>query len=109
MIHHSISNWDDAYANSTNIPGGDRWADRWIEAARLFRDKLAADGRARLDIPYGDGPRNRVDLFFPKGQPKGLVVFVHGGYWMAFDKSCWSHLAEGCVRSDYMVAMPSYT
>src|SRR5262245_14722213 len=109
MIHHSISNWDDAYANSANIAGGDRWPAAWVEVARHFRDRLAAEGRARLDIPYGEGPRNRIDLFFPQGQPKGLVVFVHGGHWMALDKSFWSHLAEGSIGSGYAVAMPSYT
>jgi acetyl esterase/lipase len=109
MFLRSISDWDDAYANSANIAGGDRWPDAWVEPARRFRERLATSGRARLDIPYGSQPRNRVDLFFPDGQPKGLVVFVHGGYWMALDKSFWSHLAEGAVASGYAVAMPSYT
>ena len=35
------------------------------------------------------------------------MVFVHGGYWMALDKSFWSHLAGGAVESGYAVAMPS--
>jgi arylformamidase len=109
MILHHISNWDDAYANSANIAGGDRWPDAWVEPARRFRKRRAENGRARLDIPYGDRPRNRVDLFLPDGQPKGLVVFVHGGFWKALDKSFWSHLAEGAVGGGYAVAMPSYT
>jgi arylformamidase len=50
-----------------------------------------------------------LDLFRPEGQPKGLVVFVHGGFWRALDKSFWSHLACGSVESGYAVAMPSYT
>ena len=45
----------------------------------------------------------------PEGRPKGLVVFVHGGFWKALDKSFWSHLARGSVESGYAVAMPSYT
>jgi arylformamidase len=109
MIHHRISNWDDAYANGANIAGGDRWPDAWVEPARLFRERLAASSRARLDIPYDNRPRNSVDLFFPEGQPKGLVVFVHGGFWIEFDKSFWSHMAEGAVNSGYAVAVPSYT
>ena len=55
------------------------------------------------------GPRNRFDLFLPEDTPKGLVVFVHGGYWVRFDKSYWSHLANGSVEHGYAVAMPSYT
>ncbi|MDU0959201.1 MAG: alpha/beta hydrolase, partial [Bradyrhizobium sp.] len=38
----------------------------------------------------------------------GLVVFVHGGYWMRLDKSFWSHLARGGNAHGFAVAMPSY-
>ena len=109
MIHHRISNWDDAYANGVNIPGGDRWPAAWVEPAKNFRERLEAAGRAKLDIAYGERPRNRFDLFLPESTPKGLVVYIHGGFWRAFDKSFWSHLAEGSVASGYAVAMPSYT
>lgn len=109
MIHHHITNWDDAYANGVNIPGGDRWPAAWVEPAKNFRDRLEAAGKASLDIAYGERPRNRLDLFLSDGVPKGLVVYIHGGFWRAFDKSYWSHLAAGSVASGYAVAMPSYT
>jgi acetyl esterase/lipase len=38
-----------------------------------------------------------------------LVVFVHGGYWKAFGRTDWSHLAAGAVAMGYAVAIPSYT
>lgn len=109
MLPRRIENWDDAYTNGANIPGGDRWPNAWVAPAQAFRDGLAASGRARLGIAYGEGPRNRFDLFLPEGDPKGIVVFVHGGYWMALDSSYWSHLAGGAVTRGYAVAMPSYT
>lgn len=109
MIYHHVADWDDAYANGANIAGGDRWPQAWVEPARLFRESLQAQGRARLDLPYADGPRNHLDLFLPEGTPKGLVVFVHGGFWMKLDKSFWSHLAAGPLAHGHAVAMPSYT
>ncbi|UVK37042.1 alpha/beta hydrolase [Mesorhizobium sp. AR10] len=109
MLEHQIADWDNAYANGANIAGSDRWPAAWVEPAQAFRDALSAKGRARLDIAYGDNPRNRLDLFLPATAPKGLVVFVHGGYWKAFDKSFWSHLAAGPIGHGYAVAMPSYT
>lgn len=109
MVVHKIVDWDNAYTNGANIAGGDRWPAAWVAPAAAYRDELAASGRAQLDIAYGPGTRNRLDLFLPAGTPKGLVVFVHGGYWMALDKSFWSHLARGAVESGYAVAMPSYT
>ncbi|GLS31752.1 Acetyl esterase/lipase [Mesorhizobium albiziae] len=109
MIHRRVSNWDDAYSNAINIPGGDRWPAAWIGPAEAYRDAMSAKGRAKLDIAYGERERNRFDLFLPQGMPKGLVVYIHGGWWKAFDKSVWSHLASGAVDSGYAVAMPSYT
>ncbi|MBZ9871191.1 alpha/beta hydrolase [Mesorhizobium sp. BR1-1-9] len=109
MLEHRIADWDNAYANGANIASSDRWPAAWVEPAQAFRDALAAKGRARLDIAYGDRPRNRLDLFLPAATPKGLVVFIHGGYWLESDKDTWSHLARGSVDSGFAVAMPSYT
>jgi len=109
VIFHQISDWNDAYANGPNIPGGERWPAAWVQPAQAYRDELQASGRATFDIGYGERPRNRFDLFRPEGRAKGLVVFVHGGFWRALDKSFWSHLARGSIESGYAVAIPSYT
>ncbi len=104
-----IRDWDDAYSNGAYIDGADDFPPRWALAAAAFRAELGNEGRAQLDLTYGDAPREKLDLFMPKEQPKGLVVFVHGGYWMAFDKSSWSHLAKGALDNGWAVALPSYT
>ncbi|WP_189354637.1 alpha/beta hydrolase, partial [Mesorhizobium sp. M2A.F.Ca.ET.039.01.1.1] len=109
MLGLRIVDWDDAYANGANIAGGDRWPAAWDGPAQAFREKLLAQGRARLDIVYGEAPRSRFDLFLPPAAPKGLVVFIHGGYWMESDKTSWSHLAAGAVGRGFAVVMPSYT
>ncbi len=109
MSYFRVTDWDTAYTNSAYIVDGDRWPAAWVEPARSFRDKLATAGRAKLDLAYGPAARNRFDLFLPEGQPQGLVVFVHGGYWLQLDKSYWSHLAAGSIARGYAVAIPSYT
>lgn len=105
----AITDWDDAYSNGAYIPGGDAYPARWAELAAAFRAELSAAGRAELDLSYGEGARERYDLFRPDGAATGTVVFVHGGYWMAFDKGRWSHLAAGALARGWAVAMPSYT
>ena len=65
MIHHRISDWDDAYANGPHIAGGEAWPERWAQAARAFREEPGVAGRARLDLAYGGAPRNR----FVSGNP----------------------------------------
>jgi arylformamidase len=100
--------WDDAYANGKYIAGADEFPPRWAEKSERLRSELVARGRAELDIAYGPHPRNRLDLLLPDEAPHGLVVIVHGGYWLAFDKSYWTHLAKGALARGYAVAMPSY-
>ncbi|WP_306004419.1 alpha/beta hydrolase [Aquicoccus porphyridii] len=99
---------DDAYANAAHIPGAERFPGKWAEAAEMWRTQQAHEDRVRLDLAYGARPRERFDLFLPGDTPKGLIVFVHGGYWLKFDKSSWSHLAAGAVTRGWAVAMPSY-
>lgn len=99
---------DDAYANAAHIPGAADFPPRWEKAAAALREGLLEQGLADLDQTYGDSPRQRFDLFHPGGAAKGLMVFVHGGYWLRFDKSVWSHLAAGALSQGWAVAMPSY-
>jgi acetyl esterase/lipase len=103
-----VHDWDDAYANRTHIRDAAAVIAGWDRDAPAFRKDMLAAGRARLDLSYGHGPRDQFDLFLPDGAPRGLMVFVHGGYWMMFDKSSWSHLAAGAVARGWAVAMPSY-
>jgi acetyl esterase/lipase len=95
---------DRAYANGAFIPGADSYPPRWRAAAAAFR----ATARCDLGLAYGPGGRHRFDLFLPEGAPRGLLVYVHGGYWLAFDRSDWSHLAAGALARGWACAMPSY-
>jgi acetyl esterase/lipase len=101
--------WDDAYANAAHIPGGADYPDRWAALAAEHRAIEQAVGRAMLNLSYGTQAREVCDLFLPAGPAAGLVVFVHGGYWLRFDKSFWSHLAAGPTARGWAVAIPSYT
>ena len=101
-----IVDWDDAYANASHIPGGDSFPARWTAEAAAFRAGMG--GRLREGLAYGGHARQRFDLFLPEGTPAGLVVFVHGGYWRAFDRGEWSHLAAGPLARGWAVAIPGY-
>jgi acetyl esterase/lipase len=108
MLVRSVTDWDDAYTNGAHIAGGDRWPAAWTEAAAAFRKQAAGRYESRMDVAYGAGERHRYDLFLPAGTPKGLFVYMHGGYWKAFDKSAWSHVARGPLEHGWAVALPSY-
>lgn len=97
------------FVNVDFIPDGEAYPDRWQEEGLSYRKGKAAIGHARLNVAYGVGERQKFDLFYPAGLPAGLVVFVHGGYWLRFDRSYWSQFAEGLTHRGWAVAMPSYT
>ena len=97
--------FNDAYANMAHIPDAPSYVAEWPERAAAFR---ATWQQKRLDIAYGSDPRQRFDLFLPEGPAKGLAVFIHGGYWRAFAKDDWSHLAAGTLARGFAVALPSY-
>ncbi|GAB1363344.1 alpha/beta hydrolase [Rhodobacter sp.] len=98
---------DRDYANGAFIREADSYPPTWAAVACAFRAN--AGDRARLDLPYGPSDRQRFDLFLPARPPAGVLVFVHGGFWMAFGRESWSHLAAGPLAWNWAVAMPSYT
>jgi acetyl esterase/lipase len=96
---------DDAYSNMAYIPDGAQFPERWTRAAEAFR--VAA--RSDLDLRYGPAERSVYDLFHPESAARGVMIFVHGGYWMEGSKDLWSHVAAGAVARGWAVAIPSYT
>lgn len=101
----AITNWSDEYDNAGHIPDAQGFIERWPARAEAYRETVSVE----TNIPYDTNERNHYDLFHPQGRVKGLFIFVHGGYWLRFDKSFWSPLARGPLAKGYAVAMPSYT
>ena len=97
--------WDDAYANMPYVPGAEALPAQWAAEAEAFR----TSGVAIETLRYGVAPRCELDILRPTHPAAGLMVFVHGGYWMKFDKSYWTHLATGALARGWAVAIPSYT
>ena len=69
--------------------------------------------RARLDLAYGEGPAEKVDLFFPESAtaagPLPVHMFVHGGYWRANSKSDYSYVADSIVGQGAIAAIIEYS
>ena len=102
-----IVDWDDAYANAPHIPGGDDYPPRWEALARGVPRRAWASGCARAS-PTGRIRGSGSTSSCRRARRAGLVVFVHGGYWRAFDRGDWSHLAAGPLARGWAVAMPGY-
>jgi arylformamidase len=66
---------------------------------------------AQLDVPYGDGDGETLDIFPPRASVPGgapVLVFIHGGYWRALDKSDHSFLAPVFTAAGALVVVPNY-
>ena len=94
------------YNNRARVPEHPAIIAGWARDAAAFR----AAAKAEIDLAYGARPRNRLDLFWPATDAGGpIVLFIHGGYWRAFDKSSFSHMAAGPNSHGLPVAVAGYT
>ena len=90
------------YNNRARVPENPSIMAGWARDAAAYRERHAP----RL-LRYGPGARHVIDLF--AGDREGpIVVFIHGGYWQALDRSSFSHLAAGLNAHGVSVAIPSY-
>lgn len=77
------------------------------ERSRETRSRLATE--AQLDIRFGPGPRECVDLFGDWSSPKSsAVLFWHGGYWVEGERQSYSFVSEPFHEADVPVAVAGY-
>lgn len=99
----SLTDFNAAYDNSAAVPGAAALIAGHSAAAAAFRAGAVCE-----TLAYGAHPRMRLDLFRPEGAPRGLAVFVHGGYWRMTDRTDWSHVARGPLGCGLAVAVAGY-
>ena len=90
------------YNNRARVPENPAIMEGWARDAAAWRER-----HAPRSLRYGPAARNVID-FFPGGNDGPIVVFIHGGYWQALDKTFFSHLARGLNAHGVGVAIPSY-
>ncbi|MCC2596760.1 alpha/beta hydrolase [Pusillimonas sp. MFBS29] len=78
--------------------------------ATLEQKSVAARERyeAVLDVPYGSGELERLDIFRTGRQGSRVNVFFHGGYWQMLDKQGFSYVADGLVPHDIASVVVNY-
>lgn len=96
------------YDNRARVADHARHFTNWARASALVREKAAC----RLDLPYGDTPAETLDVFLPDAgtaRPAPVLVFIHGGYWRAFDKRDFSFVAPAFNADGALVVVPNHT
>ncbi len=80
---------------------------------RRLMAPTGGDYTVARDIPYGEGPRRRLDVYRPAGAtgaPRPLIVYYYGGVWTngAKDDAGSTALVPALVARGAVVVVPDY-
>lgn len=91
------------YNNRALVPDHADYLNKWSTQSKQVRQSLTG----MLNLRYGERAKQTLDLF-PAARSRGLLVFLHGGYWRALDKDDFSWLAPPFVEQGISVAVVNY-
>ena len=93
------------YDNRKRVPTFAQHFERWRAASAQARAQLAC----HLDVPFMPDAAATLDVFPAARANAPVLVFIHGGYWRALDKSDFSFVAPPFVASGAMVVVPNHS
>ncbi len=96
--------FDSMYNNRALVPDHAAHFAQWAQTSADARASL----KCTLDIAYGDGPNETLDIFPAKQANAPVVVFIHGGYWRSLDKSDHSFVAPALHEMGACVVVLNY-
>lgn len=80
-----------------------------VNARRLaLADKARARLDAHFDLAYGGTQKERLDVYPAIGKSRGVMVYLHGGYWRSMDKRDMAFVAEPFVTAGVTVVLVNY-
>lgn len=62
------------------------------------------------DLPYGNEPRQKLDIYRPRRVAPGakVVIFFYGGAWQGGRKADYRFAAEGLTSEGFVAVVPDY-
>src|SRR3954451_7841163 len=80
------------------------------QLARAPANAAAKANLKHLELPYGDHPLRRVDIYPAAGAADSapVHVFFHGGYWRAQDKENFAFVAAPLVARGVTTVIANY-
>jgi arylformamidase len=96
--------YDHQYNNRARIPEHLAILQGWFDRSAAAREHLAS----RLDVAYGEGPGEALDVFLPRASAAPVLIYIHGGYWRALDKRDQSFVAPPFVDAGALVVLPNH-
>lgn len=112
---YTQSGLDAQYNNRAKVPHFQTYLDRFRDDSAAVRQQWGE--RARLDVPVGETAIETVDVFpLPHATGRAargktgspVMVFIHGGYWLALEKSMFSFVARGLAAHGIATVVINY-
>ncbi len=98
---------DAAYNNTAAV--GIARRDAYVADRVARSDAFRRTHAGRIDLAYGAGARQRLDVF-PCGAPSApTLLFIHGGYWQMNDKEPFAFLGDGLLPAGFNLVLVEYT
>ena len=96
----------DLFRTRDHVADFDRYVEQYARRSAQSRERH----EHHLDVAYGDGPAERLDLFLPppSASPRPIHLFIHGGYWRMFSKNDFSFIADTVVAAGGIAAIMDY-
>ena len=101
---HSAPWYDRMYNNRERVSDAPVFLQRWQQSSAAVRMSQSK----RIDLRYGPGAKETLDIFPGKASGAPVLVFIHGGYWCRLDKSDHSFIAPTFTRTGVCVVVPNY-
>ena len=98
---------DAAYNNTAAV--GEARRDQYVAGWSARSDALRKAWGGRIDLPYGAGARERLDVFACGMAAAPTLVYIHGGYWQFNDKEPYAFLGESLLPAGFNLALVEYT
>jgi len=67
-----------------------------------------AEMNCTLDIRYGEGEKQKLDVYSCGDANAPTLLYIHGGYWQRGDKSIYGFLAKPIVEADVNIIVVGY-
>ena len=84
------------------------------EVKAFYGQRLAGQDRTGLDfaadLPYGEHPRQRMDVYFPQsaGSGRPVLLYLHGGGFIRGDKADRANVGWWGARQGFVTLLANY-
>ena len=78
-----------------------------FQALEPHNERMRNHYECKLDIKFGNSKLQSLDIWNGKGGSP-ILLFIHGGYWKAFDKDMFQFVAERFVEKGVCVILNNY-